>query len=108
MKKVDIEFYDHCQKQLLIEDQHATICCMSDLLNCLSVLDCLDRFYKLESDRATKLAWGSAIDDIKAGLDFGTALYKTGLFQTELNTIFLIIQDYTAVNVAERYLKSLR
>lgn len=105
MKNTVIDKYEHKQKPLLYEDQYATIFAINTIMDsCHTIIEALDRIVKLEADKPTKLAWESAIEDIKRGEKVGLALYKTGLFSEELGTIFLIAEDHSAIHSAQRYL----
>lgn len=100
MKKINREFhggmYPTAKLPLLHEDQRVTLLSLlGSMESGISAMAVLERIHAMESDKPTKAAWASAIEDLKGQARLNEALVKTGLFSEEVQTILLIIQDET-------------
>lgn len=90
----NIEKYEHAGKQLLTQNQLALLLSIEHcILQGMDIFHIVERIHSFEADMGRRNLWHSAKTDLAKGVPFHKVLVQTGFFNSQIETIFLAVQD---------------
>lgn len=103
----NIKKYEHAGKQLLTQNQLALLLSMEQcFLQGMDIFSIVERIHSFEADMGRRNLWHSAKTDLGNGAPFHEVLVQTGFFNSQIETVFLTVQDpQRAVNASIQLLK---